>query len=85
MIQEIVTYLIVLVAIYLAIKMMVAKLRKKKQPAKSKTGQQLLSMGHNCSDCSAECVLRDATTSYIKYNKELCQKVETKKEISNQL
>ena len=38
--------------------------------------KETFSMQHNCSDCAAECTLRDAPRKIILKNKDLCRKVE---------
>jgi len=72
MIQEIITYLIVAAAFIFTGWKTFKKFRKKKSKKKSASKNAEFSMQHNCSDCAAECVLRDASTSYIKNNTEIC-------------
>lgn len=47
--------------------------KKKKQAVSFK--KDTFSMQHNCTDCSAECMLRDAATPIIQNNKDLCNKL----------
>jgi hypothetical protein len=76
MIQEIITYMIIGAAVALAIskiwnKTGIRKNRKKKIDYKSASINV-----HNCSDCSAECMLRDSAKPVIEKNKELCKEIE---------
>lgn len=76
MIQELITYLIIAAAVYLALWKMYIKLwGKKKLRVKSKTDYQKVSYApkHNCSDCIAECALRDALPNLREDNEELCE------------
>ena len=76
MVQEIITYLIVGAAIALAISKAVNKFRGKRRPAKNVDFKKdTFSMQHNCSDCSAECMLRDAAKPIAENSKDLCQKI----------
>jgi hypothetical protein len=72
MLQEIITYLVVAAAFIFAGWKTYKKLRKKKNKKKPGFKSGEISMQHNCSDCAAECILRDAPTSYIKNNTEKC-------------
>jgi hypothetical protein len=76
MIQEIVTYMIVGAAVALAFSKLLNKagikiIREKKTDYKSAS----IAL-HNCSDCSAECMLRDSAKPVIEKNKELCKEIE---------
>lgn len=73
MIQEIITYLIIAAAFVFAGWKIYKKLRKKKPKKKSGFKSGEITMQHNCSACAAECILRDASTSYIKSNSETCK------------
>ena len=77
MVQEIITYIIIGAAVALAILKTVKKL-KGKNPHSKKTNFQKdsFSMQHNCSDCSAECMLRNEVKSIKEKNKDLCAKIE---------
>ena len=73
MTQEIITYIIVLVAIVLALWKMYIKLSGKKKKKKEIKNKNTDTSIHNCSDCIAECSLRDAAPILIKENEELCE------------
>jgi hypothetical protein len=76
MVQEIITYIIIGVAVVVAVLKIQKKfLSKTKNINTNKTMTQVHQ--HNCSDCSAECVLRDAATPDVQNNRELCRKIET--------
>lgn len=71
MIQEITTYLIVAVAVA----MLFVKARKKIFKKFIKTKESAANaQQHKCPDCTAECILRDASSTFIQNNKELCKK-----------
>ena len=77
MIQEIVTYMILGAAITLAIIKVRNKFwRKKNIKLNSKSNKEKSSSLPNCSACSAECVMRDASAQTIQYNKNKCDKIE---------
>ncbi len=81
-IQEIITYMIIGAAIALAISKAFQKFRGKRKPVK-KVGlkKDTFSMHHDCSDCSAECMLRNAAKPVIKENVELCNRIENKSKL----
>ena len=82
MIQEIITYMIIGAAIALAISKTVNKFRVKRKPEKKVDFKKdTISMHHDCSDCSAECMLRSATKPMIKENIELCNKIENRSKL----
>jgi len=82
MIQEIITYMIIGAAIALAISKAVQKFRGKRKPAKKVDFQKdSFAMQHDCSDCSAECMLRNAAKPVIKENIDLCNKIENKNKL----
>lgn len=64
-------------AVAWAIAKSVEKIKGKKRPQK-KPGfkKETFTMQHNCSDCSAECMLRNAPKLTIDKNKELCHEIE---------
>ena len=72
MAQEIITYIIITVAVCITILKMYRTLagRKKRKKNFSKV---TYSPQHNCSDCIAECTLRDALPVLRKDNEELCE------------
>ena len=79
MIQEILTYMILGSAITLAIIKVRNKFwRKKNRNRKTNSNIDNTSVPYNCSDCAAECVLRDSFQQTIQHNKDLCNKVEIK-------
>jgi hypothetical protein len=80
MAQEIITYLIIAAAFIFAGWKIYKKLRKKKPAKNSNFQSSEISMQHNCSDCAAECILRNAPTSYIKNNTEKCNTNYTRKD-----
>lgn len=66
-------------AIALAISMTVKKFRGKRKPVKKVDFKNnKISLHHDCSDCSAECMLRNVAKPVIKKNIELCNKIENK-------
>lgn len=82
MIQEIITYMIIGAAIALAISKVINKSGRKKRPEKEMDFQNdSVPLQHNCPDCSAECMLRDATKPVIEKNKELCKKIEMRQKL----
>ena len=82
MIQEIITYMIIGAAIALAISRALNKFRRKKVPEKKINYQkESFTVQHNCSDCSAECMLRNASRPVIKENAELCIKIENQSKL----
>lgn len=72
MVQEIITYIIIAVAVCITVWKMYKTLagRKKKNTDFSKV---TYSPQHNCTDCIAECTLRDALPALRKDNEELCE------------
>jgi hypothetical protein len=64
-------------AIALAISKAVNKFRVKRKPEKKVDFKKdTISMHHDCSDCSAECMLRDSVKTRIKKNIDLCSQTE---------
>lgn len=74
MTQEIITYLIVAAAFIFAGWKIFKKLSKKKVKKKPGFKSGEIKMQHTCSDCSAECILRNASPSHIKSNVETCNR-----------
>ena len=77
MIQEILTYMILGSAITFAI----IKARNKfwrKKGRKYNADSNKNPIQHNCSDCVADCMLRNISTPIIQNNNELCKKIEIK-------
>ncbi len=71
MLQELITYLIVGIAVYLSISKVLKRFKKKK-PQKIDFKNETFSLDHNCSACSADCSLRNQPKQVIEQNKELC-------------
>jgi hypothetical protein len=82
MIQEIITYMIIGAAIALAISKAIVKIKGKKRPQKKVDFKRdNFTLQHNCSDCSAECMLRNASKPLIEKNKELCKEIEIRQKL----
>ncbi len=82
MIQEVLTYMIIGAAIALAVLKVMQKFKPKKRPERKINYQEeKFSYHHDCSDCSAECMLRDASKSVIKENAELCNRIEAQSKL----
>lgn len=73
MVQEIIAYMIIGSAITLAILKIIKRFRKK-QPRKVNFKKDKITMGHNCSECSAECILRDLPKQLSKKDSVGCKK-----------
>lgn len=80
MLQQIITFIIVAFAVFLAVRKTVKKFSKKKKKTQVDFKNGKFSMQHNCSDCSAECILRDASTSLTKSHPNLCKPVPKKQD-----
>lgn len=77
MVQEIITYIIVALAVLFVVSKTMKRLKGKKQSAQGTSAKNVGSNNHHdCSDCSAECMLRDATQITFDKNKDLCDKIE---------
>lgn len=64
-------------AVALAISKVVKKFRAKRKPEKKVDFKKdTISLHHDCSDCSAECMLRDTVKPRIMENADLCKKTE---------
>ncbi len=69
-------------AIALAVSQAIRKIRGERKPAKKiDFKKETFSMHHDCSDCSAECMLRDSVKPVVKENIELCIKTEKNSEL----
>lgn len=77
MIQEILTYMIIGSALTIAFLKIKKKLAGKKTQQKVNLKKESLSTQHNCSECSAECMLRDAASPVIQNKKDLCKEIKT--------
>jgi len=80
MIQEIITYMIIGAAVSVAV-MKFAKRFSRKKTAKKAVSGKTISHAHNCSECSAECQLRDLPRMVIEKNGAECTKVEQKSKL----
>ena len=78
MVQEVLTYIIVAIALGMAALKMYKKLAGKKRRKKLDFKKQTFTMEHNCQDCIAECILRDSPALKRK-NAELCDTTVAKK------
>ena len=65
-------------AVTLAVLKIIKKTRRPKKSQKVDFKNDSFSMQHNCSECSAECMLRDAKPSIIQNNKDLCQDIKSR-------
>lgn len=82
MVQEFVTYIIVGLAVVFASYKILRKMGlKRKSVKKIDYRKDKISMQHNCTDCSAECMLRNAPKTLIEKNKELCREIEIKQKL----
>jgi large-conductance mechanosensitive channel len=81
MIQEIITYMIIGAAVALAISKMINKTGIRKSREKKIDYKSASINIHNCSDCSAECMLRDSAKPVIEKNKELCKEIELRQKL----
>lgn len=81
MLQEIITYIIVAVAVGLALWKMYKKFSGGKRKKSKQVRKTITSAPHNCSDCIAECSLRDAVPVVRKENEELCETTVAKKKV----
>ena len=69
-------------AVALAVSKAIGKIKGKKSVQKNVNFQKdTFSMQHNCSDCSAECMLRNASRPLIEKNKELCKEIEIRQKL----
>ncbi len=69
-------------AIALAISKIIGKIRGKKNLQKKADFQKdAITMLHNCSDCSAECMLRNASKITVDKNKEICREIEIRQKL----
>lgn len=78
MLQEIITYLLICAAVTIAISRIYKKFKGKKKSKKINFKKGTFTVQHDCSSCSAECMLRDAAKPIIQNNKDLCKRVEIK-------
>jgi|APSaa5957512622_1039677.scaffolds.fasta_scaffold17742_3 hypothetical protein len=76
MIQEIITYIIIGSAVTVAIMKIIQKFSKKKIRKNVGSKNDTITEQHNCSSCSAECILRGMSQSTFEANPDLCKKVD---------
>ncbi|PIF05661.1 MAG: hypothetical protein CSA36_05660 [Draconibacterium sp.] len=69
MIQEIVTYIIITLAVVYVFYRFFGKKTKKTDSTFTR-----VTYGHNCSDCSADCLSRDITRPLSGEDKNICKK-----------
>lgn len=82
MFQEVITYMIIGAAVAMAVSQAFRKFAKKKRPEKViDYKNESFTIQHNCTDCSAECMLRDTAMPIKKENIELCKKIENQKRL----
>jgi len=77
MLQEVITYMIIGSAITLAVLKVIKRFSKKK-PKKIDFQKDKISLDHNCTECSAECILRDLPKKEVESSLEVCNKVDIK-------
>ena len=77
MIQEIITYIIIGSAVTVAVMKLIKKFSRKKRNKNEDLKDGKSTMQHNCSDCSAECILRDTSKSALEIDPNLCQKLDS--------
>lgn len=76
MVQEIITYAIVALAVVFAFRKSVKKFSRKKRPyAKEVSETNTPNAQHKCSDCTAECILRDTVSPAAKNTDTLCKRI----------
>lgn len=80
--QEFLTYVIVGFAIIIVLLKLVKQFLPRKSQNTKHDDMQMAQQQHNCSDCSAECVLRDVPKHVTEKNTVVCQKVEEKSKLS---
>lgn len=74
MVQEIITYIIIAVSVSIALLKMYKTVAGSRRTKKTTNYSKVTyTPGHNCSDCIAECSLRDAVPALRKENEELCE------------
>lgn len=77
MVQEIITYIIIAAAVVFTFLRIRKKFGNKKRVNKNAGTNNDAVSQHKCSDCSAECILRDVTSDKLQSNGDLCKKIET--------
>lgn len=80
--QEALTYLIIGSAVTIVILKLIKQFAPKKKKKVDYNNLQLSNKNHNCSECSAECLLRDIPKQVKEINTDVCHKVEEKSKLS---
>ena len=80
--QDIVTYMIVGAAVAIVLLKLAKQFLPKKQKKINYGDTKIADQQHNCSDCSAECLLRDLPIQLTEKNTVVCKKVEEKSKLS---
>jgi len=76
MVQEIITYTIIALAVAFTFKKTRKKFSKNKSlPANDNLKKETSDIQHKCSVCVSECVLRDTVSPSSDDNRSLCKKV----------
>jgi hypothetical protein len=82
MIQEIITFLIVGAAVVYALSgFMKRPHRKQKSGQKTDFKNETFTMQHNCSGCSAECMMRNTVKPLEGSNADLCKSIEIRQKL----
>jgi hypothetical protein len=77
MVQEIITYSIVALAVAFTFRKTIKKFSKKKSiPTNENFKHETSHVRHKCSDCIAECVLRDSVSPKLKTEGALCKRID---------
>ena len=82
MIQETITFLIVGAAVVYALSGIIKKPhRKQKNAPKTDFKNETFTMQHNCSGCTAECMMRNSVKPLEGANADLCNKIEIRQKL----
>ncbi len=73
MLQEILTYLIILIAVGTALWRIYKTLSVKKKKKVTDFKKETFTLQHDCSDCAANCSIRDAVPKVKQENAEVCE------------
>jgi hypothetical protein len=73
MLQEILTYLIIAFAAGTAIWKLYITLSVKKRSKKTDFTKEKFTLQHDCSDCAADCSIRNAAPRIIQENAKICE------------
>lgn len=76
MIQEILTYMILGSAVTVAVMKLTKKFSIKKRRKNTDLKKPKFTMQHNCSECSAECILRNSSKYVLEADPSLCKKAD---------